>query len=95
VVRGPAETRPAYAHRLARRLGGRGGVLLAPQLAAVAAVSGKAEFAAAGLDAVDRALWTGAWTVIAAELARSLPRRLLALARPGRSGGGPTGRVAG
>ena len=94
VVRGPAETRPAYAHRLARRLGGRDGVRLAPQLAAVAAVSGKAEFAASGLDAVDLALWTGAWTVIAAELTRGLPRRLLA--RAGRPAGGPTGRrVAG
>ncbi|MGA8015563.1 MAG: hypothetical protein WCB85_06565, partial [Candidatus Dormiibacterota bacterium] len=71
------ETRPAYAGRLARALGGGGPPLLASELTIVAAVSSKAEFAAQGLEAVDRELWSGAWSRIAPGLTRLLRRRLL------------------
>ncbi len=76
-VRDPAETRPAYAGRLARALGGGGPPLLASELTVVAAVSSKAEFAAHGLEAEDRELWSGAWSRIAQGLTRLLRRRLL------------------
>jgi hypothetical protein len=76
-VRHPSETRPAYAMRLARALGGGGPPLLAPELGVVAAVSSKAEFAAGGLDPEDRALWTSAWQAIARGTVRALRCRIL------------------
>jgi transglutaminase-like putative cysteine protease len=77
VDRDPAETRPAYARRLARALGGGGPPLLAGELGTVAALSGKAEFAPSGLEAADRELWLGAWRKMARSLARLFRRRLL------------------
>lgn len=73
----PAETRPAYALRLARAFGGGGPPLLATELGTVAAVSGKAEFARSGLEASDRELWVSAWRLLARSLTRLLRQRVL------------------
>jgi len=77
VRRVPSETRAGFTTRLSAALGGAGPPLLAAELATVAAVTGKAEFAARGLEPSDLALWSGAWSVIARRLARLLRRRLL------------------
>ncbi len=73
----PAETRPAYAVRLARALGGSGPPLLAAELATVAALSGKAEFARDGLEMSDRELWVATWRKLGPSVTRLLRQRLL------------------
>jgi hypothetical protein len=76
VVRDPAETRAAFARRLAGALGDHGPPTLAAELQAVAAVSGKAEFAPGGLDAADRETWSRAWVGIARGVTAAWRRRV-------------------
>jgi hypothetical protein len=77
VRRDEAETRSAFANRLARALGGGGPPLLRTELGTVAAVSGKAEFSPDGLADPDRRLWRDTWASLAPALTRLLRRRLL------------------
>jgi hypothetical protein len=74
--RDPAETRNAFAGRLALALGGGEPPLLGAELRTVATVSGKAEFSPAGLEDPDRRLWRDTWTALAPAMTRVL-RRLL------------------
>jgi hypothetical protein len=81
VRRDAAETRSAFAGRLALALGGGGPPLLGAELGTVAAVSSKAEFSLRGLDNPDRRLWRDAWAALAPAMVRLLllllRRRLL------------------
>ena len=75
VQREPCETRAAFAGRFAHALEGEGPPILAGELAAIALVSGKAEFGPSGLDGADRGRWLDAWAVIARRAPRLLRRR--------------------
>ena len=71
-----AETRGAFAGRLARALGGGGRPLLEAELGTVAAVSGKAEFSPHGLEDPDHRLWRDTWASLAPAFTRLWRRRL-------------------
>ena len=71
-----AETRGAFAGRLARALGGGGPPLLEAELGTVAAVSGKAEFSPHGLEDPDHRLWRDTWASLAPAFTRLWRRRL-------------------